>query len=560
MRKARSLDDGRESAGERQEQRESEVKDAYARAAGQFRAVLGRAELTRWHPAAQKMLNLIRFRIDPAERRKELARLLLAPSQGTVPIQELGDYLWLLDEFSERNLGEPFPYPEGTSAEGSSNKDKIRELPDKLKQEGDLTDWIFTFQYDSPELLDHALEKYRTTRSLPWLVASLSKIRPENAGFHEVLEGATKVLKDSPGYLSVGYHVARCLFLAGKTDEARGRADELLALPADQVPQSSRNLLLALRMRVARNLDEFLRDAQRVPARYSFSRDYPYAKIEVPPGPDESGEGARLQKLIHGRALFDADAALALNGMFPLLLLAKTARSEVLPEHLRLPLARSAWVRSVLLDREDTAMELAAYLKDREPVLQPHLSAYLNAKGREARKTMAILAILRVPGLRPYLETGLGRLTPLDRINNYRDNWWCSLDCQKSTAGDFPFLQNDFCQESAGLARNLTMLYPGGRVDAPGFFGAAERDAASKERAALASIGPAPDYLSAFAIAWAKREESNPAVPEALHLAVRSTRYGCTDSETTKYSKSAFEILGKKYPRSPWKTKTPYWY
>jgi hypothetical protein len=49
-------------------------------------------------------------------------------------------------------------------------------------------------------------------------------------------------------------------------------------------------------------------------------------------------------------------------------------------------------------------------------------------------------------------------------------------------------------------------------------------------------------------------------VPEALHLVVRSTRYGCTDAETTKWSEKAFRLLHEHYPKSVWTVKTKYYF
>jgi hypothetical protein len=49
-------------------------------------------------------------------------------------------------------------------------------------------------------------------------------------------------------------------------------------------------------------------------------------------------------------------------------------------------------------------------------------------------------------------------------------------------------------------------------------------------------------------------------VPEALHIAVTSTRYGCTDKDTGRWSKAAFQLLHKRYPKSEWAKKTPYWF
>ena len=52
----------------------------------------------------------------------------------------------------------------------------------------------------------------------------------------------------------------------------------------------------------------------------------------------------------------------------------------------------------------------------------------------------------------------------------------------------------------------------------------------------------------------------DPQVPEALHLAVRATRHGCTDNETSQWSKKAFQLLHRRYPKSEWAVKTKYHY
>jgi TolA-binding protein len=59
---------------------------------------------------------------------------------------------------------------------------------------------------------------------------------------------------------------------------------------------------------------------------------------------------------------------------------------------------------------------------------------------------------------------------------------------------------------------------------------------------------------------FARAHPDDPRVPEALHLAVRSTRLGCTDDQNTKHSKAAFQLLHRNYPRSDWAAKTKYWY
>jgi hypothetical protein len=125
-------------------------------------------------------------------------------------------------------------------------------------------------------------------------------------------------------------------------------------------------------------------------------------------------------------------------------------------------------------------------------------------------------------------------------MDSYRDNWWCSFETQvRAAASD--------ATEAAATAP-------------PAFLSEAQRAAAARERERLAAHGTAPNYFCRLAIEWANKSPDDPRVPEALHLAVRATRYGCADDETGPLSKAAFQLLHRKYPGSEWAKKTPYWY
>jgi hypothetical protein len=307
-------------------------------------------------------------------------------------------------------------------------------------------------------------------------------------------------------------------------------------------------------------MDEFLKDAQRIPVRFFMEKDSPYSQVEDTSEPAASGGQGQPRESKSHHALFDADAAVVFNEMLPLLSWLQAMESPVLPAHLRLILSRAAWVRAVLLDKDENAMAVAASLKDRDPAANSYLSSYLNAKTRETRKFAAICAFLKYPGLRPYLPGGLGRTTPLEQIDDYRDNWWCALKCLRATgencAHDFP----NYFVDATAMNTSQRTLYPGNKMTWPAFISPADRETAGNERKTLASLGPAPNYLSNYVVSYAKGKSPDPNLAEALHLAVRSTRYGCTDKETAKYSKSAYEVLHKKYPQSPWAKKTPYWF
>ena len=82
----------------------------------------------------------------------------------------------------------------------------------------------------------------------------------------------------------------------------------------------------------------------------------------------------------------------------------------------------------------------------------------------------------------------------------------------------------------------------------------------ARQIAAVQALGSAPNYLCKVAIDWANANPNDPRSPEALHLAVRSTRYGCTDKETGKWSKAAFDLLHQRYPNTKWANATKYWF
>jgi hypothetical protein len=94
----------------------------------------------------------------------------------------------------------------------------------------------------------------------------------------------------------------------------------------------------------------------------------------------------------------------------------------------------------------------------------------------------------------------------------------------------------------------------------PAWLTGPQRDAAKAEWGKLSRVGTALTYLAEQVLAYAKRRGEDPRLPQALHLAVRSTRFGCTNVETSKFSKAAFDFLHEHYPHSQWAAKTKYYY
>src|SRR5215469_15048437 len=139
--------------------------DLLAQAESQLITVLGRADLRSVHPAASKLLNFVRFRLHPDERLRELARDLVNKDAAREFKQNLTDYTLLLD----KNESDPDSGP-----------------GDAVKKD-DMTDWILTFQSSGKAALQHSLQTWNASRSLPWLVAALTKFEPGTAAPGDLL-------------------------------------------------------------------------------------------------------------------------------------------------------------------------------------------------------------------------------------------------------------------------------------------------------------------------------------------------------------------------------------
>ncbi len=200
-------------------------------------------------------------------------------------------------------------------------------------------------------------------------------------------------------------------------------------------------------------------------------------------------------------------------------------------------------MRAALLDEREAAKQAAAILPEFYPELKEFLANYEHAATPEARRFAAVFLSLKFPGVRPYVSAGVGRTTALSEVDSYRDNYWCA---------EAPLPQGGAASEDVEATKRKL-------VTAPEFLKPSQ-SLAAREFAALQALGTAPNYFCQIAIDWAEKNPNDPRSPEALHLAVRSTRYGCTDKDTGRWSKAAFDLLHRKYPNTTWARNTKYWF
>ena len=523
----------------------------------QLRALLANTDYAEYHPAAQRLLGFTRIRLHRQQRLQELESALSAPGPSKTFGQDLADYLWLLDRPVLTKTVTVAPASAGQPAQKGTALDESSRL-----KGSDMTDWIFNFQEVGSDAADQAIKRWRETSSLPWLVSAISKIDSKNKALPDLLSAVSKVAPDSPAYVTLAFHRLRLVEQSGNIEAARRDLDQLLAQSKSSMPISARNEFLALRMKVAANLSEFLQFAPRISTDASGVAPVPAGQSDYPPGSPEYAAT---------RPHFDSDAAVIFTEKLPLRLLADAAKSPSLPPTLRADVAIAAWTRAILLKNDAVAREVTPVLADLLPEAKAALAEYSSAPEGEQRDFTAVLEILRNPGFRPFVSASPGRgwfysinEPRFGKLDELGDNWWCSFAPAKPNEN----WGRNYYRMFATPSRPLQLVYPGGNVNSPRFLTEQERTDSEREAAALAALPSPPRWLGQAAITWAKAHPDDTRVPEALHLVVSAWRYGCMETSVNpteqeagpNYSKEAFEFLHSRYPANEWTKKTPYWF
>jgi hypothetical protein len=494
-------------------------------AEAQLQAIVHDPARSAWHPAARRLLDYVGVRLAPGERMHHLAEaLVLKDSQGTIE-QNVFDYRFLYDQYERGNFG------------------GLQTLPDS----DEMTAWILAYQSTGPDAAAKAAGEWHVKETLPWLVVALTKARGDQSDAGELIAAARKIGRDSPAYETVAFHSIRLLIESQHIGEARSQLDKLLAPEAAALATSSRNLFRAERLKIAANWDEFLKYA----ARNAAGTAYGFEQYTGDPKP-ESEDPTFPQQIGPRRPGLDVDAAKILNEQTPHDLLLEAGRRDTLPSPVRREVAVSGWVRSVLLGDEKTAILITPILQELAPELKQPLQVYLDASNPRARTFAAVFLILKFPGMRPYVQTGFGRLQALGKLDNLRDNWWCPF------APGLNISSPGYYRQASILTEPLRLLYPDGAPQAQ-FLSADDLARGRREWSELSKMAPAPEYLAGQTVEWARSNPNDARAPEALHLAVRAARYGCEVGKAGS-SKEAFQLLHRRYPDSEWALKTKYYY
>jgi hypothetical protein len=517
--------------------------EAIEEAETKLRAILADKNLAEMHDSAQRLLGFVSIRLHREQRFHELETTLASGGSAKTLRQDLTDYLWLLDHQVHTKTVTLAPESAGQPPRKEVTADETTRL-----QGADMTDWIFTFQQTGDVASQHSFERWQETKSLPWLVAAIAKVRANNKAAADLSAAAAKIAPDSPAHFTLAFHRLRLLEQSGNRDVARQQLDQLLAQRGTSLSRSSKNQFSALRMKLATSLDDFLHFAPRT------AND-----AEVYPNPPEGVATPASASAFH----FDADASVAFTEKLPLRMLVEAAKSATLPKPLRRDVLIAAWTRAILLDQEAAARELDPVAQELVPEAAAEFAEYYRIMDVPTLRFAAVLAILRNPGFRPFVTAGYPRGNlytvgepAFNKIDNLHDNWWCAVTPSPENGA----YARDYYRMFIQLSSPLQEIYPEEKFPSPIFLSGDDRATADKEHSELEAQSAAPNWLGQRALDWANAHPDDPRVPEALHLVVRAWRYGCTDSSGTNYSKAAYDLLHKRYPSSEWTKKTPYWF
>ena len=297
---------------------------------------------------------------------------------------------------------------------------------------------------------------------------------------------------------------------------------------------SARNQFLGQRMLTARNLNEFLADAPRTIIGGS-SENAELAQCDPQPTPATQQPGTAPPC---APQQFDADAAGYLNTQMPLALVVQAAESPALPDHLRRAVAEMAWVRALGLNDTAALARMARLLPS--PMRQ-------TAGGSDGFP--ATLALLKAPGVRPYLDAGVQRSESFAELDHFRDNWWCG----RWTDGSIQAGPNTYSGQAPTVLPPLAFLTP------------QQRQQAAAEATRMNALPQGLVWVGQRAIAYVKAHPEDKTDPETLALVVQATRWGCAEYNSPRRAedssaKKPFELLHSKYPKSEWALKTKYYY
>ena len=263
----------------------------------------------------------------------------------------------------------------------------------------------------------YSLNRFKQSGSDLWLATAISKADKSSTELQRLFEAANKLPASSPAFPTVVYHQSRLLIETKKPDEARKLLDDILSSSLE-MPISSRNQFLELRLQLAQTLGEFLTFAQRKPFAFNFDGngktideiiaerknwyDPKYDKETREEFEREIDKQFTEEKLWQDRLMFDDKTIAYINEHFPLSVLIEASKSPALPAYLQKRFVITAFIRALLLEDFATAHKLAPEVVKFQPELEMSVNQFIAAKPTD-KTNAALFLILKNETFSPYV-------------------------------------------------------------------------------------------------------------------------------------------------------------
>lgn len=425
-------------------------------------------------------------------------------------------------------------------------------LQDQLvaARRSDLVDWVLSLKgsVGGEDAAAHTLERWRATKSPAWLSLAMMLSKAPQP---ELMAAAATLPRSSPAWATVTYHRLRL------TQGGPGFEAEVTSLLPQIKTISTRNAFQEIAQMHAGSLEEFIKLAAMEPAAYDDGIGdlrSPSFVLATPTGQTEPTM-AGLPVNMPDAQRFNLQSAGVLNDQLPLDTLAAIVQRRAFSKQLQFELAMAVWTRAVLLGKPEVAKSLTSAMIEGEPGWRPWLNAYDSAETDNDRQIAALLALMRFPSVRPYVNAGPIREDGFVGYSAYRDNWWCAgmgVDqrAMSSYTGSYNY-SFTYAEQAGGAPASAV------KQDAPPFLTPSMLSGAAEENAALAKIGDAPEYFGTQALAWVKAHPQDPRGAELLGFAFRAMRNGCNLEKSYSLRKEVFDTLHARYSQSEWAHKYP---
>ena len=358
--------------------------------------------------------------------------------------------------------------------------------------------------------------------SLPYLYLALS-VADKNVNqddLRDLLSRSSDHTQETPGYLPMLVHRLRIACILDDEATIRQLKDELMRQVARVDSMALANKMRFQIARAAFDWREYIQWSSLLhlgqPWKDEFALSLPVSSFN---------------RITSATKLFPQEATRVINVVFTPNMILSVLDVPGLSDYQRGRLAIAGWVKALMADDLDVAVELAGWIEKFFPLLAEAMNRFETANDKRFE---AAWIVFHYPAISPWVLPGAGRTHFGGRPVSDRlalglplYNWWCA------NGPNWVEPENPVMPHFA-RAMDVKSLKTFELPTAAAFFG---------------------PYVTRYA----EKNLDDPRVPKTLHRVVFATRHAC-ESGPGPVSQRAYAILHKRFPDSEWAKKTPYWY